>query len=115
MSMATRASPLAAARKTIPVGAGPDGRTKPSVNIDEPDSSRATGKPPRFIGHNTRAKPSSRETSQVTSSEMSQVGPEAARIRSRCLRSSTLAVTFRNVPRTAHAKAEPKTELDDRG
>src|SRR5215469_10337794 len=115
MSIATRASPLAAARKTIADGAGPDGRTNPSVKMDEPDSAKAAGKPPHLSGHSSSAKPTYRLASQVTSRLMSQVGPLAARIRSRCLRPSTRVVIFRKNPRTSHPSDEPKAERDARG
>ncbi len=46
---------------------------------------------------------------------MSQAGPEAARMRSRCRRSSTRTVIFWKVPRTSHPVAEPNTERTARG
>ncbi len=50
-------SPVAAARKTITVGAVPAGTAKPRVNSEDPESTKADATPRAANGHSSRANP----------------------------------------------------------
>jgi hypothetical protein len=49
--------PVAAARNTITAGTAPDGTAKPSVNSEDPESTKADTTPRLAHGHNNRANP----------------------------------------------------------
>jgi len=85
------------------------------VNSEDPASSTDSGNVWWFSGHSSRAYPSSRQASQLTSKAISQAGPVAARIRSRWRRSSTRVVILSKIHRFSPPSALFSVDLAARG
>jgi hypothetical protein len=109
--------PLAAAASVSTRGTPPLGLANPSVNIDDPDSSRAVPNDAAasMTGHISNAKANHTMVSHVSSIARSQAGPAYARILSRASYVWMRLETSHIPLRTMRVTARPINEVAERG
>ena len=78
MCRATITIPVPAAANSTTMDSGRPGEANPSVNIEEPDCSRAPPKDSRPSGHRMRAYPTRTAAIQISSRRSTDVGAASA-------------------------------------